>query len=107
MTADDNNNDKKPSIADLIAETPSAQPLDQALASIAARRARLLADDTKGEGAAATAPPEPDDWADRYTDADAAKAILEAAPPPKPAKLGKPRLIVDNDKPDDDNPKKY
>lgn len=96
--------EKMPSIADLIAETPGAQPLDQALASVAARRARLLGDDgTDSAASGASTPPEPDDWAERYTDPAAVKSILDALQP-KPAQPFKPHIVVDNEKASDDNP---
>lgn len=51
----------------------------------------------------AEAPPEPDDWADRYTDPSASKGLFDVlqTPPTKPPRPGKPRLVVDNDDPDD------
>lgn len=96
--------DKMPSIADLIAQTPGSQPLDQALASVAARRARLLGQDRPEAAAGGTAdeaapPPEPHDWAERYTDPAAVKSVLDALQP-KPAQPFKPTLVVDNEKPD-------
>lgn len=92
--------DKMPPIADLIAQTPGAQPLDKALVSVEARRTRLLKPNGKdGDPSASAAPPEPDDWADTYADPSAAKSILDAIKPNPPPR-SKPRLVVDNDTPD-------
>lgn len=95
--------DKMPSIADLIAKTPGSQPLDKALASVAARRARLLGQEKPVAAAGGTAdgaavPPEPDDWADRYTDPVVVKSVLDALQP-KPAQPFKPHIVIDNEKP--------
>jgi hypothetical protein len=94
--------DKKPSLAELIARTPGAQPLERARAFIKAKREQLLG---------SQAPPPADDFAPEplpvAEDPDAfAKGVFERlkerlAPP----RGSKPRLVVDNAPRDgDDDP---
>lgn len=87
----------KPTIAELIAGTPGAQPIQQALASIKARRDKLLSknETTKTHDFSA---PEP---MPVLADPDAfAKGFFERLQ--NPPRGAKPRLVVSNDPPDDD-----
>ena len=90
---------KKPTVADLIGRTPGAQPIRQALASIKARREKLPAIHQTPEPHDFSAP-EPMPILD---DPDAyAKGFFERLK--NPPRGAKPRLVVSNEPPDDDDP---
>lgn len=84
---------KKPSLADLIAATPGAQPADKARESIKARRAQLLN----------SSAPSPEDFSEPeplpFVDADDfAKSFFQRMMDKEtPAPGSKPRLVVDNE----------
>lgn len=83
---------KKPSLTDLIAATPGAQPADKARESIKTRRAQLLN----------TSAPSPEDFSEPeplpFADADDfAKSFFQRLMDKEtPARGSTPRLVVDN-----------
>lgn len=89
-------------LAELIAATPGAQTLTQALASIAARRARLVPEKPATEpvdfNAREPLPPleDPDAFAKGFW-----QRLKDKAPP----RGGKPRLVVRNDDDEPEPPK--
>lgn len=94
----------KPSIADLIAATPGAQTREEALASIKARRARMLASPDAAQPADFSVPEpmpilgDPEAFARAFFQ----RKMQEAAPPPRGVK---PRIVVRNDDDDPEPPK--
>lgn len=87
----------KPTIAELIARTPGAQPTRQALASIKARRDKLRSKNETTKPHDFSAPESMPGLAD--PDAFAKEFFERLKTPPRGAK---PRLVVSNDPPDDD-----
>lgn len=87
---------KMPPIAALIGETPGAQTREEALASIEARRARLLSQETPEPPADFTTPEpmplldDPDAFAKKFIE----RIMEKGEPPPRGVK---PRVVVDND----------
>ena len=94
----------KPSIADLIAATPGAQTREEALASIKARRARMLAASDAAQPTDFSAPEpmpilgDPEAFAREFFQ----RTLQEPPPPPRGVK---PRLVVRNDDDDPEPPK--
>jgi hypothetical protein len=94
---------KPPTLADLIGRTPGAQPIQKALASIKARREKLLDTDQPSQPTDFAAPEPlpvldaPDEFAQGFF-----QRLVEQQSPPRGTK---PRLVVDNKTPpDDDDP---
>ena len=85
---------QRPPIADLIARTPGAQTRDEALASIKARRERLLGTTATAPADPAAAEPLPDIDTEAFAKEFFRRQMEKDAPPPRG---GKPRLAVDND----------
>ena len=104
----------EPSLAELIAQTPGAQTREEALAHIAAREQAFAPKKRQPPNPSEEdlTKPEPINIepiniiSDPYNSAPevlkrlVAKAKDKQKEKPKPAKLSKPRLVVDNDKPE-------
>lgn len=75
-------------------KSPFLLPISEAERAIAARFAEFAAECTDVA--------EPADWSERYTDPAAAKDVIDRSfAPPKPSR---PTLVIDNDKPTDEDP---
>jgi hypothetical protein len=91
---------KKPTLAELIAKTPGAQPLERARAFIKARRERLLGPAEPPPADVSAAEPLP-----LVEDPDAfAKGVFQRLKEKQtPPRGSKPRLVIDNGPRDDDD----